>query len=240
MAVVMCERYTHAMSDNLSPYSSSQYEEGMLKTMPYYESIYFETISLIRYLRPNVYKWLDTGCGTGSLISRAYPVFEGTKYFLADPSEEMLNKAQQALSKIPTSQLEILGSIGTENLPDHCANSPQVITAILAHHYFARKEREIATKRCFHLLEKDGLYITFENIYPSSEEAKEIGLGRWKQFQMSKGKSEEEANRHISRYNKSFFPVTVDEHLKILKDAGFRIAELFWYSNMQAGFYAIK
>jgi tRNA (cmo5U34)-methyltransferase len=228
------------MSDNLSPYSSSQYEEGMQKTMPFYEAIYSETINLISFLKPDVKRWLDTGCGTGSLITRVFPVFEGTKYFLADPSEQMLDKAQQSLSSIPSDHLEIVGSIGTENLPENFANSLQVVTAILAHHYFQRKGREIATKKCYQLLETGGVYITFENIYPSTEEAKEIGLRRWKQFQMSKGKSEAQANSHISRFNKSFFPVTVDEHLKILKDSGFRMAELFWYSNMQAGFYAIK
>lgn len=228
------------MSDNLSPYSSGKYEEGMLKTMPFYEAIYSETTSLIGYLKPHVESWLDTGCGTGSLIARAYPLFRDTNFLLADPSEEMLNKAQQTLSVIPASQLEIIGSIGTESLPELSSNNPQVITAILAHHYFNKEERKTATDRCFELLETQGVYITFENIYPSTEEGKEIGLGRWKEFQKSQGKTENEANNHIGRYNKSFFPVTIEEHLQILKEAGFRVVELFWFSNMQAGFYAIK
>jgi tRNA (cmo5U34)-methyltransferase len=228
------------MSDNLSPYSAIDYEEGMRKTMPFYESIYSETISLVQCLKPDLENWLDTGCGPGSLIARAFPTFNNARFLLADPSEEMLNKARKTLSEIPPDQLKIVGSVGTENLPKLNENIPQVATAILAHHYFNKETRQVATNRCFELLDAQGVYITFENIYPSTEVGKDIGLRRWKQFQMLQGKTEEEAENHLSRYNRSFFPITIEEHLKILKEAGFRMAELFWFSYMQAGFYAIK
>jgi tRNA (cmo5U34)-methyltransferase len=228
------------MSDNLSPYSSNDYEEGMRKTMPFYESIYSETIGLVQCLKPDLENWLDTGCGTGSLIVRAYPFFKNTKFLLADPSEDMLDKARQTLSEISPRQLIIVGSVGTENLPKLNDNTPQVITAILAHHYFNKETRQAATNRCFELLDAEGVYITFENIYTSTEAGKHIGLSRWKQFQMLQGKTEKEVNNHLSRYNKSFFPITIEEHYMILKEAGFRMAELFWFSYMQAGLYAIK
>jgi len=32
----------------------------------------------------------------------------------------------------------------------------------------------------------------------------------------------------------------VDEHLGLLRRAGFRNVDLFWLSHMQAGFYAVK
>jgi tRNA (cmo5U34)-methyltransferase len=228
------------MSDNLSAYSATQYEEGIRKTMPFYEAFYSETIDLVRCLKSDVKVWLDTGCGTGSLITRAYPVFPDAMFLLSDPSSEMLGKAKEALKHIPASHLEIVGNIGTEKLPAFSPNKPQVITAILAHHYFDKEERRIATKKCHELLEDGGLYVTFENIYPFTEEGKRIGLERWKAFQLAQGKTEEEANNHISRYGKSFFPITIEEHLNLLKESNFSAAELLWFSNMQAGFYAIK
>jgi len=228
------------MSDNLSPYNAAQYEEGIRKTVPFYDDIYSETISLIRYLKPGTKVWLDTGCGTGSLIIRAYPVFPNTTFLLSDPSSGMLEKARDALKNIPENNIEIVGNVGTEKLPVITRNRPQVITAILAHHYLSKEKRYIATKKCYETLEGGGLYVTFENIYPLTEEGKDIALGRWKVFQKLQGKTEEEARKHISRYGKAFFPVSVEEHLYTLNTAGFRMAELFWFSNMQAGFYAIK
>jgi tRNA (cmo5U34)-methyltransferase len=37
-----------------------------------------------------------------------------------------------------------------------------------------------------------------------------------------------------------FFPITVEEHLSLLKKMGFNAVELLWYSYMQAGFYCVK
>jgi tRNA (cmo5U34)-methyltransferase len=228
------------MSDNLSPYEAVQYEEGIRKTLPYYEAFFSETISLVKYLNPNVDTWLDTGCGTGALISRAHIVFPDTTYILADPSPEMLDKAMESLKEVPEDKLRIIGNVGTENIPAITPHRPQVITAILSHHYFQNEERYIATKKCHGLLEDGGLYITFENIKPLTEEGKQIGLGRWKTFQLLQGKTEDETNAHINRYGRSYFPITIEEHLSVLKESGFNVAEQFWFSNMQAGFYAIK
>jgi tRNA (cmo5U34)-methyltransferase len=48
------------------------------------------------------------------------------------------------------------------------------------------------------------------------------------------------AEKHAARFNSEYFPVTVQEHLTLLRETGFKTAELFWKSHMQAGFYAIK
>lgn len=44
----------------------------------------------------------------------------------------------------------------------------------------------------------------------------------------------------MTRFKHKYFPITIGEHLNLLKRVGFRVAELFWLSYMQAGFYAIK
>jgi len=228
------------MHDNLSPFDADHYEAMMQKTVPFYEEIYAETISLVSHLKPDARIWLDTGCGTGSLIKRAYPSFPNTIFWLADPSPTMLEKAKSTLKNIPENNRIVIGTVGTEGLSSLIIKKPHIITAIMAHHYLSKDARRIATSTCYELLEAGGLYVTFENIAPLTEEGKEIALSRWKNFQISQGKTEKEADNHIGRYEKSYFPVSIKEHLSTLKNAGFRMAELFWFSNMQAGFYAIK
>jgi tRNA (cmo5U34)-methyltransferase len=48
------------------------------------------------------------------------------------------------------------------------------------------------------------------------------------------------AEKHTKRFNSEYFPITVKEHLELLKETGFQTVELFWRSHVQAGFYAIK
>jgi len=115
-----------------------------------------------------------------------------------------------------------------------------VVTAILAHHYLPAESRKQATRNCFNALKEGGLYITFETISPGSEKGLSIGLQRWRSAQLRAGKSLESAEKHLNRYGVELFPVTLEVHLNLLKEAGFSVAEVLWVSGMQAGVYGIK
>ena len=49
-------------------------------------------------------------------------------------------------------------------------------------------ERYEATKNCYRLLKHDGIFITFENVRPSTNSGVEIGKEYWKNFQESRGR----------------------------------------------------
>jgi tRNA (cmo5U34)-methyltransferase len=40
--------------------------------------------------------------------------------------------------------------------------------------------------------------------------------------------------------NATHFPITVDDHIRLLAKVGFQVIEMFWFSQMQARFYGIK
>ena len=65
-------------------------------------------------------------------------------------------------------------------------------------------------------------------------------LKRLENFGLQAGRTPDEVKSHSARYNKEFFPITIKEHLELLNKTGFKVYELFWYSYMQSGFYAIK
>jgi tRNA (cmo5U34)-methyltransferase len=62
----------------------------------------------------------------------------------------------------------------------------------------------------------------------------------WGRFQLDKGKDVAAVENHKKRFNNEYFPITIIEHLESLKEIGFKTVELFWFTYMQAGFYAIK
>jgi tRNA (cmo5U34)-methyltransferase len=117
---------------------------------------------------------------------------------------------------------------------------PEVITAILCHHYYKTEKRRKATEICYQLLNTGSVYITLENTPPDSAQGTRIGIERWKRFQVEHGRAAVMAEKHAARFNSEYFPITVGEHLKLLQETGFKTVELFWRSHMQAGFYAIK
>lgn len=227
------------MNDNTTSHMSTEYDDKVRMTIPNYDFFHSETISLIRTINPMPDKWLDTGCGTGNFIVKANEFFKDTKFVLADPSNEMLDIAKGKLRKIDELKIEAFETIGTQDMLSY-SKEFDVITAIQAHHYLDAEGRKAATENCFRMLKDNGVYITFENIRPLSATGTEVGLERWRQFQRLNGKSEEEAKKHVDRFGKEFFPITIEEHLQLLRKSGFSTVEVFWFSYMQAGFYAIK
>ncbi len=226
------------MQDNKTSQPAQEYDGNVAKTIPYYSLFHDETLALVKVVNSQPDAWLDTGCGTGTFAAKAAQVFDKTRFVLADPSAEMLNIAQEKLAdnnKVGFTYVKA----GTEEL-DYSKESFDVITAILSHHYFDFETREKATIHCFDMLNKGGLYVTFESIMPSTDRTTNIGLERWKNAQLKNGKSVEAVERHTNRLGIALFPIPIASHLRLLQNSGFSVVEIFWASNMQAGFYAIK
>ncbi|HEY1405333.1 MAG TPA: class I SAM-dependent methyltransferase [Spirochaetota bacterium] len=228
------------MSDNTTPHQSSAYDEQVRRTIPFYETFHDETISMVRAIRSETNNWLDTGCGTGTFIVKAIHFFPDTKFYLADPSPEMCSRASAKLSLVPASRVSVLPPCPSEHLRSVLPECVDVISAIQSHHYLSAEERARATRSCYDSLSSDGVYLTFENIRPRSERGIDVAKERWKAFQLSQGKTDAVVAAHLDRFNSEYFPITLDEHISLLKKTGFRTIELFWYSVMQAGLYAIK
>lgn len=227
-------------NDNTTPHLSAVYDAQILNTIPYYESFHKEIVHIIRTINNFPTIWLDTGAGTGIMVSNCINFFPNTLFLLADPSEEMLAEAHLKLSQYGSERIQFLTPVTTQNIILDSTLKPDVITAVQSHHYLTKEERMMATKVCYDLLSEGGVYITFENIRPFTEQGITNGKQKWADFQKSKGKSEEQVCNHIDRFDKEYFPITVEEHLQLYRKCGFNIVELLWFSYMQAGFYCIK
>jgi tRNA (cmo5U34)-methyltransferase len=228
------------MSDNSTPHDVSDYDSEIVRTVPFYRHFHTETIDLVHTVLPDVLVWLDTGCGTGYLAEQALSLLPKARFLLADPSLTMLDQARVRLARFPSARICFLSALSSEELAGVVSETPQVISAIQSHHYGGEEARRRSTETCFRLLEKGGLYVTFENILPVTRRGVEIGLERWCHFQSEAGRSELAVEEHRSRFGRNYFPITVAAHLDLLRITGFSVVEVFWLSHMQAGFYAIK
>ena len=214
------------------------YDKEIRQILPYYDSFHQETVNLVEAMQSNPEIWLDTGCGTGNFVEMAVEHFPDTRFILADPSVDMLEEAKKKLSG--KARVKFLKPISTQDLPIEDIGSLDVITAIQSHHYLSKDDRIKATNVCYDLLNESGVYITFENIRPFTEIGTKIGKRNWRSFQLSRDRDLETVENHLKRFDTMFFPLTVEQHLSILRGAGFKAVELLWYSYLQAGFYCIK
>ena len=49
-----------------------------------------------------------------------------------------------------------------------------------------------------------------------------------------------QVKNEVQRFDVDYFPITIEEHLKLYRNCGFATVEILWFSCIQAGFYCIK
>ncbi|MDE7157729.1 MAG: class I SAM-dependent methyltransferase [Lachnospiraceae bacterium] len=221
-------------NDNCSAFDSAEYDKKIMQTIPYYQDFYREIINLLKVYKTDNLSWMDVGCGTGKMAEAAFSGFDIKRFAFVDSSPKMIDIVRERFGE-------------TKSEFNHCnvlelryTNEFDVITAVMVNHYLRKEDKILALKKYYASLNENGIYIGFENFLPFSEEGKQLGLEKWKAFQLHRGKTQEECEEHINRFGVSYFPITLSEHLEILKSAGFDAAEVFWVSNLQAGVYGIK
>ena len=222
------------MKDNKSAYNSSVYDENIVSTLPYYREYHYQIIDLVKAMGKKDICWLDTGCGTGTLASRVLECRDDVKFTLCDPSCQMLEIAGDKLDGHDVKVFNIASQMMTFD------SEFDVVTAVQSHHYLKPDERKLAVGNCFRALKNGGVFVTFENIRMTTEESDKTALKRWENFLSDHLKDPDIVKMHIDRRGVEVFPITIEEHIKLLREAGFKSVDVLWTSYLQAGFWAIK
>ena len=222
------------MKENSTPFDVAEYDRQIKRTLPFYEEMFQQVVDIVRILNLQSLRWLDVGCGTGKMARTVLDNFDIQKMVCIDVEQEMLERVE---SLRDDEKVEFL-QCDVRQLPYQ--EMFDIVTAIQVNHYFKKNDRIAAIKNCYDALAENGIYISFENFAPDSEEGAGLYLERWKQFQIANGKTKEEADLHIKRYGQNYFPISISESIGLLKDCGFHMVEIFWVSYMQVGILARK
>lgn len=230
------------MNDNATPLSAQAYDKEINKTIPFYREFYAQTLDVIAQCGFEKIRWLDLGCGTGTLEACALAQFPDASFVLLDPSEKMLEQAMEKLSACRTDETGegAFDYICKTSAEIDFTDAFEVVTAIQSHHYMSADERQTAVEKVYRALKKDGIFVCFENVIPEEEDVKAQELLRWGRYQQRQGKTAQEAKEHNARCGVNYFPLTVGQHIELLKQTGFRSVHVFWISYMQMGIYGRK
>ncbi len=215
-------------------FSPEKYDKNIVAVLPYYEEYFKQIIEIVHMAFSIPIEWLDIGCGTGKMADLAIKNLQVKKMICCDNSPQMLKIAKE---RVGSSKVEFRDAF-IQNL--QYDSDFDVITAILITHYFEYEDRMISIRNCYNALKENGLFFTVENFAPNNDIFKRLYLERWKNYQYENGRSEEECQSHVLRYNTEYFPVPIMEQFHVLQKCGFKNVEIFWCSYMQVGILGIK
>ena len=211
-----------------------KYDRDIVATLPYYEEYFKQIVDIVHTVFHIPIAWLDIGCGTGKMADMAVKNLQVKNMVCCDNSPQMLKMAKE---HICSSKVDFLET-SIQNL-EYNSNF-DVITAILITHYLEYEDRVTSIRNCYNALKKNGLFFSVENFAPANDMLKILYMKRWKNYQYKNGKSEEECQNHILRYNTEYFPIPITEQIRVLQKCGFENVEIFWCSYMQVGILGIK
>lgn len=105
-------------------------------------------------------RFLDVGCGTGSLIAKLKGEYQRTSFVGIDPSKKAIRQAQRLLRGIAV-KLEIMEA-------EKMAFSNEFDIAYLGESLYAARNRQKAIDNCFRALKTKGIIAVVEGLLPSS------------------------------------------------------------------------
>jgi tRNA (cmo5U34)-methyltransferase len=215
--------------------NETRQEIGMRKRITDYDRLRTRIPEVVREHVAGPRQWLDTGCGSGGSVRLCVSTFPDTSFVLADPSPESIETAKTVVGGSERCSFMVSTTDGLE-LED---GRFDVITAILSHHYYRlREEKLMALANCFRMLRSGGILVMVEHVIHDSDQD---GYDReWVSYMRAQGLEEESIREMFNRRNTVYFPITREEHIRLLEEAGFDSAEVIWDTCSDIGFCATK
>ncbi|MCC8189921.1 MAG: class I SAM-dependent methyltransferase [Planctomycetes bacterium] len=217
-------------------FTAAEYDAGIGRTIPHFPAIQREILTVVA-VRGGVRSWLDVGCGTGTLVQQARECFPEASFTLCDRDGAMLHRAHAALATDPSVEF-LQCDVRLLALP--AAERFSVITAIQVLHYLAPEERPAVLRTLHDRLEPGGMVLTVDNTAAATGYGVANARERWRRYQRAQGKTAAATEQHLQRYGTAYFPVTLERQITDLRRVGFAVVEVFWFSCLQAGIYAVR
>lgn len=216
---------------------SSVFDEHIIKSIPCYTEVHNMIANMSDWFieeNTNIY---DLGTATGKCISSINFRHRDKKvnFIGVDKSIEMIDLAKRRTSLLSTNfvNLDILNKkLIIENA--------SIITSILTLQFIPIQDRLSVVNKVYNGLNKGGAFIVFEKIEVDNPMLNRIYLDVYSDFKLTNGFSAEEVVNKSKAIRGVMRPLSIDENLKIFKNAGFRNVDIFFKWCNFIGFILIK
>lgn len=206
------------------------YDSNRRNLIPNFDEFYRVGVDALACNKPDP-RVLDIGAGTGLSTLYLLQRFPQARVTLLDFSQEMLAVAQERFANNPNI------SFITGDYRSHPLEGPfDVVISGLSIHHLSFEEKQELTKRIFGLLVPTGEFFNADMVKGQSE-ALEQEMNRREEKFLRQALTEEEVQRFFQGSQYMDIPITLAEHLTLLREAGFKVVDCIYRYWIYGVFY---
>ncbi len=208
------------------------FDDMVSRSVPFYDEIHRILLDIVDRACPDLRRVYDLGCSTGttiSILSRhlaasgIQPGFVGV-----DNSESMLVKCREKISSTGVRDC----TLHCRNIEDTDIHDADLVVMNYTLQFLDPDKRPQVLKTIHDGLRKDGVFMLSEKIRVDEAHVQELLTELYYDFKRRNGYSELEISQKREALENVLRPITPEQQLAALRDAGFKKVDMIfrWYN----------
>ncbi len=209
------------------------FDDMVSRSVPFYDEIHRIILDIASRQNLDGKRIYDIGCSTGTTIALLDAFlkkqFKSVAQFVGiDSSAPMLEKCQKKLKQKKIKNVELIEGDARKQKLDKCS----MVIMNYTLQFIDPKDRPTLLKKIFRSLEKGGVFIYSEKIKCNDRLVNDLLIDLYYDFKRRNGYSELEIAQKREALENVLIPLTPEHQLALLKEAGFKRAEVLfrWYN----------
>lgn len=213
----------------------AEYDQLIRTLIPEYETMHAMIASWCTDIVPSKPYIIDLGGGTGGLTAMMAEKFPNAEIEVWDIDTKMLEVARHRLAKYG-SRMRLVERSFEEPLPACDA----VVACIALHQVKELDQKEKIYSNIYGALRSPGIFVNGDATMNSEKLTQQATYKLWKEFMMSAGMTEADAQRHFANWKDEDRYFSLEEEFSALNAAGFSQPGCFWKYGPMAVYGGVK
>jgi tRNA (cmo5U34)-methyltransferase len=208
------------------------FDDMVSRSVPFYDEIHRILLDIVDRACPRLEKVYDLGCSTGttiSIISKHISDRETQPHFVGiDNSESMLIKCKEKVTSAGVGDC----TLHCQNIEDTDIRDADLVVMNYTLQFLNPENRLKVLKTVYQGLREGGVFILSEKIRVNEQHVQELLTELYYDFKRRNGYSELEISQKREALENVLRPITPEEQLTALRDAGFTKVDMIfrWYN----------
>ena len=228
----MYEKYNWRFDEEVT----KVFDEHVNQSVPLYQEFHHSITNMSVYFAQEYTSIVDIGTSTGTLLFDMQQINKNKRnlnFIGLDIEEAMIKECLVRYSDIDNMKFKLTNAL------DFDYTNTSVVTSMLALQFMSKRDRKILLKKVYEGLNEDGALFVVEKTKASIIDIHDIYNDLYYDF-----KRENLVDKEILDKNQSLRgvmkPITVEDNLSLIKEAGFSKVDIFSKYLNFTGFIAIK